>query len=89
MTPRRGRRTARLVIRHRRGNPFRRDSVEKEWDILLDGKQVGWIVRNQDDNGVERPVKVSWWGDLAGKYCESVVAAKRKVRAHFAVGRGR
>ena len=82
--PRRGRRTARLVIRHVPVNYFRRDSVSKLWRVLLEGRVVGWIQRDQDAYGVERPVKVHYL-DRRNEFYENVAAAKRGVRARFAV----
>ena len=86
--PRRGRRTARLVIRHIPVNPFRRDSVEKGWDIFWDGKEVGYIARNHDKYGVERPALLHIWNvpdvNAPRVFCESVADAKRRARKYFA-----
>ena len=87
--PRRGRRSARLVIRHIPVNPFRRDSVRKAWDVFWDGKEVGFIERDHDRFGMERPVKLHIWNvpdvNAPMVMCESVAAAKRRVREYFAV----
>ena len=87
--PRRGRRAARLVIRHSRRNTGLHDRVSKFWWVWFDGKEVGFIERDHDRFGMERPVKLHIWNvpdvNAPRVFCESVAVAKRRAREYFAV----